>query len=96
LLKTHRHLKNWHKALDFDALMSYNTLIHTKTSMNINGYEIKPDAYLVNANLMNANLEGANLRGAKNADLRGANLVNANLGLLTLMMGMLTFGVLTL
>jgi hypothetical protein len=26
-------LRNWHRALDFDALMPYNTLIHTETPM---------------------------------------------------------------
>jgi len=57
----------------------------------VNGYEIKPGAYLVRANLMHANLMfanlvGANLRGAdlggadlRNADLRNADLVGANL-----------------
>ena len=31
--------------------------------MNVNGYEIKPGAYLVGAYLKGANLVGANLRG---------------------------------
>jgi len=54
--------------------------------MNVNGYEIKPDANLeganlkydnlVNADLKYANLEGANLEGA---NLEGANLEDANL-----------------
>ena len=57
--------------------MPYNTLIHTRrTLMKINGYEIKPDAYLVNADLRGANLVNANLR---NAYLVGANLEGANL-----------------
>ena len=49
--------------------------------MKINGYEIKPGAYLVGANLEGANLLGANLVGAnlEDAYLEGANLVGANL-----------------
>jgi hypothetical protein len=49
--------------------------------MNINGYEIKPNANLSGANLSCANLRGADLRGAdlSCANLRGANLRGANL-----------------
>ena len=48
--------------------------------MKVNGYEIKPSAYLKYANLSGANLEGANLEGAnlECADLEGANLRDAN------------------
>ena len=44
--------------------------------MNINGYEIKPDANLEGANLSDADLSGAYLYGAYLycANLRGANL----------------------
>lgn len=44
--------------------------------MNIQGYEIKPEANLRRANLIEADLNGADLNGA---DLRGANLRGANL-----------------
>ena len=44
--------------------------------MNINGYEIKPFAYLRGANLGGANLGDADLRYA---DLRSAYLVGAKL-----------------
>ena len=57
--------------------MPYNTLIHTRrTPMKINGYEIKPDAYLMNADLRGANLGSVYL---VNANLRDANLWYANL-----------------
>jgi uncharacterized protein YjbI with pentapeptide repeats len=39
--------------------------------MNVNGYEIKPFAYLEGADLKYADLEGANLRYA---NLEGANV----------------------
>jgi uncharacterized protein YjbI with pentapeptide repeats len=46
--------------------------MHTKElQMNVNGYEIKPFAYLRGANLVNADLRDANLVGA---NFRGANL----------------------
>ena len=50
-------------------------------NVNVNGYEIKPFAYLAGANLRGADLEGANLEGAnlRDANLRGACLVDANL-----------------
>ena len=49
--------------------------------MEVNGYKIKPDADLRDANLRGANLRDANLRGAdlRDADLRGACLWDANL-----------------
>ena len=49
--------------------------------MKVNGYEIKPYAYLKGANLSGADLEGANLSGAdlRYANLAGANLQDANL-----------------
>ena len=49
--------------------------------MIVNGYEIKPSAYLRGADLRGASLKGANLWGAylEGADLRGANLRGANL-----------------
>lgn len=47
--------------------------------MIINGYEIKPNANLSDANLSRADLRGANLSDAdlRRADLRGANLRGA-------------------
>ena len=43
--------------------------------MNVNGYEIKPGAYLQRAYLKGANLKGTNLEGA---NLEGANGVITN------------------
>ena len=50
--------------------MPYNSFIQTKKPMKVNGYEIKPGAYLYGANLYGADLTYA--------DLRGANLIGAN------------------
>ena len=49
--------------------------------MKVNGYEIKPYAYLKGADLRFADLRGADLRYAnlEDADLEGANLEYANL-----------------
>ena len=49
--------------------------------MKINGYEIKPGAYLYGVDLRSADLRGAYLRGAnlRSADLRGADLYGADL-----------------
>ena len=47
----------------------------------VNGYDIEPGAYLINANLAGANLNNAKLAGANlsDANLAGANLDGANL-----------------